>query len=73
MNAPVRRGYSWGVALDWFFPDCFIGRTRTGDGLLGDPVNLTLMGTGTQICQTMERANWVQADPTTARSSCCSR
>ena len=123
MNAPVRRGYSWGVALDWFFfvfaaaaaiwlavlsigqtfdagwwaalvvvlfwgmiaylvlrrlhrilttiyvPDYFIGRTRTGDGLLGDPVNLALMGTGTQICQAMERADWVKADPITARSS----
>ena len=28
-----------------YVPDYFIGRTRTGDGLLGDPVNLALMGT----------------------------
>lgn len=52
-----------------YVPDYFIGRTRTGDGLLGDPVNLALMGTGEQICGAMERAGWVKADPITAQSS----
>ena len=52
-----------------YVPDYFIGRTRTGDGLLGDPVNLALMGTGEQICRAMERAGWVKADPITAQSS----
>lgn len=52
-----------------YVPDYFIGRTRTGDGLLGDPVNLALMGTGEQICAAMERAHWVKAHPITAKSS----
>lgn len=52
-----------------YVPDYFIGRTRTSDGLLGDPVNLALMGSGEQICLAMERAGWVKADPITARSS----
>lgn len=29
-----------------YVPRYFIGRTRTSDGLLGDPVNLALLGTG---------------------------
>lgn len=31
-----------------YLPDYFIGRTRTADGLLGDPVNLGLIGTEAQ-------------------------
>lgn len=120
---PRRRGYSLGVALDWFFfvfaglaslwlaylgvtesfqigwwgvllavafwvliaylvlprlhrilttiyvPDYFIGRTRTSDGLLGDPVNLAFLGTGEQIEEAMRAAGWTRADPVTLASS----
>ncbi len=52
-----------------YVPDYFIGRTRTSDGLLGDPVNLALMGSGEQIIQAMKDAGWTQADPVTAASS----
>ncbi|GAA1701121.1 hypothetical protein GCM10009808_18650 [Microbacterium sediminicola] len=123
MSARRRRGYSIGVALDWFFfvfaglaalwlaylsltesfrtgwwgiliaigfwvllaylvlprihrilttiyvPDYFIGRTRTSDGLLGDPVNLALMGTAAQIHTAMRAAGWTPADPVTLASS----
>jgi len=52
-----------------YVPDYFIGRTRTSDGLLGDPVNLAFMGTEDQIHQAMRAAGWTKADPVTLRSS----
>lgn len=52
-----------------YVPDYFIGRTRTSDGLLGDPVNLALLGEGAQIEQAMRRAGWTKADPVTLASS----
>ncbi len=52
-----------------YVPDYFIGRTRTSDGLLGDPVNLALRGTGDQIEQALRQASWTKADPVTLRSS----
>jgi hypothetical protein len=52
-----------------YVPDYFIGRTRTSDGLLGDPVNLALMGSGAQIEAAMRRAGWTKADPVTLASS----
>lgn len=45
-----------------YLPDYFIGRTRTSDGLLGDPVNLALRGTGEELHQAMARAGWTRAD-----------
>jgi hypothetical protein len=45
-----------------YLPDYFIGRTRTVDGLLGDPVNLGLSGTAAQIHQAMTAAGWTRAD-----------
>lgn len=52
-----------------YVPDYFIGRTRTSDGLLGDPVNLALMGEGAQIEAVMAAAGWTRADPVTFASS----
>ena len=48
-----------------YVPDYFIGRTRTADGLLGDPVNLALRGNPDQVHQAMDAAGWTQADPVT--------
>ena len=48
-----------------YVPDYFIGRTRTADGLLGDPVNLALMGTAEQVHQAMAEAGWTRADELT--------
>ena len=42
-------------------PDYFIGRTRTSDGLLGDPINLALNGCEEELIRTMEAAGWVRA------------
>jgi hypothetical protein len=52
-----------------YVPDYFIGRTRTSDGLLGDPLNLAFNGTADQLSTAMHRAGWVKADPVTLGSS----
>lgn len=52
-----------------YVPDYFIGRTRTSDGLLGDPVNLALMGEQADVEAAMRAAGWTRADPVTLRSS----
>jgi hypothetical protein len=45
-----------------YLPDYFIGRTRTADGLLGDPVNLALTGSEAAVHQAMTDAGWTRAD-----------
>jgi hypothetical protein len=52
-----------------YVPGYFIGRTRTSDGLLGDPLNLALRGTSEQVATAFRRAKWVLADPITVASS----
>ena len=52
-----------------YVPDYFIGRTRTPDGLLGDPVNIALIGAEEQIHQVMQDAGWTRADDVTLVSS----
>jgi LssY-like putative type I secretion system component LssY len=49
--------------LTWVYvPGYFIGRTRTSDGLLGDPVNLALRGSEAEVHATMTAAGWTRAD-----------
>jgi LssY C-terminus len=45
-----------------YVPGYFIGRARTSDGLLGDPVNLALRGREPQVHTAMTRAGWIRAD-----------
>lgn len=45
-----------------YVPDYFIGRSRTSDGLLGDPINLAWRGQEAQVHRALERAGWVRAD-----------
>ena len=52
-----------------YVPDYFIGRARTSDGLLGDPVNLAFLGEAEQIHAAMAAAGWTRADPVTLGSS----
>lgn len=52
-----------------YVPDYFIGRTRTSDGLLGDPVNLAFTGSREQIRSAMARSGWIEADPVDLGSS----
>jgi len=46
-----------------YVPDYFMGRTRTSDGLLGDPVNLAVLGEREDIERAMAEAGWIAADP----------
>lgn len=46
-----------------YVPNYFIGRARTGDGLLADPVNLALRGSEKTLHKVMHKAGWTQADP----------
>jgi hypothetical protein len=52
-----------------YVPNYFLGRARTSDGLLGDPVNIALLGDEGQVRASLERAGWVQADDVSVRSS----
>lgn len=57
------------ILTQLYVPDYFIGRARTSDGLLGDPVNLALIGSAEQLEQTMDAAGWTRADELTGASS----
>ena len=46
----------------FYVPDYFIGRAKTREGLLGDPINIALRGTEEQIHQAMTEAGWHLAD-----------
>lgn len=52
-----------------YVPSYFIGRARTSDGLLGDPVNLAVLGTEEQLTRSMADAGWTRADEITAAST----
>ncbi len=52
-----------------YVPDYFIGRTRTSDGLLGDPINLALRGDEEALHTAMRNASWTRADRVTLRTS----
>ena len=52
-----------------YVPDYYIGRSVTGSGILGDPVNLTAQGTADQVHGAMVASGWTRADEVTLRSS----
>lgn len=52
-----------------YLPAYFVGRTRTIDGLLGDPVNLAINGSKKALIDAMETAGWEQADKRTIKTS----
>lgn len=52
-----------------YLPDYFIGRARTSDGLLGDPVNVALLGSAEQLHSAMHQAGWTLADDVDLASS----
>lgn len=57
------------ILTDIYVPDYFIGRTRTSDGLLGDPVNLALLGEEAVLHDVMTRSGWTRADDISLRTS----
>jgi hypothetical protein len=52
-----------------YIPDYFIGRTKTGDGLLSDPVNLAFYGSEKQLTAAMGAAGWTMAEQLSLKSS----
>jgi hypothetical protein len=52
-----------------FLPNYFFGRTQTGDGMLGDPVNLAIIGSREGLINSMTGAGWKQADKLGFKSS----
>jgi hypothetical protein len=52
-----------------YLPDYFIGRVRTIDGLLGDPVNISVLGSSRELRSTMEAAGWIEADTANLKST----
>lgn len=52
-----------------YVPNYFIGRARTADGLLADPVNLALRGDKRTLKKVMKKAGWSEADPITLKNA----
>jgi hypothetical protein len=52
-----------------FLPNYFFGRTQTGDGLLGDPINLAINGKRQDLISAMEAAGWSKAEKLSLGSS----
>ena len=52
-----------------YIPNYFMGRSRTSDGLFGDPVNLALLGPESRVREALDKAGWTEADPVDLRSS----
>lgn len=52
-----------------YLPDYFIGRSRTSDGLLGDPINLAFIGTKKELEKLFLEAGWTIAEPLSVKSS----
>ncbi|MQW76377.1 hypothetical protein GHK92_10855 [Nocardioides sp. dk4132] len=52
-----------------YLPGYFVGRTRTSDGLLGDPVNLGFLGAEEQVHTAMDEGGWTRADELDLRSA----
>lgn len=57
------------ILSDIYVPNYFIGRTRTSDGLLGDPINIGFRGDEQQLHQAMRKAGWTLADELTLSSA----
>lgn len=56
--------------MTWIYlPDYFIGRTRTVEGVLSDPINLAFDGDETDLHVAMRRAGWVLAEERTVGSA----
>ncbi len=51
-----------------YLPDYYVGRIRTGDGILSDPINIAVIGSARELRMAMEAAGWVQAERITPRS-----
>jgi len=60
------RVHRWLTKL--YLPDYYMGRARTGDGLLGDPINVAVLGSAKELRTAMLAAGWVETDRATTRN-----
>jgi len=52
-----------------YLPDYYIGRARTGEGLLSDPINVAFIGSKKDVINVMQKAGWVQADKMSTKTA----
>ena len=52
-----------------YVPNYYIGRVRTYDGLLGDPINLAMNGNKQDLINAMVKAGWTRAEDLSLKSS----
>jgi hypothetical protein len=52
-----------------YVPNYFIGRARTADGLLADPVNMAIRGDREMLINAMHKAGWVEAERLSLKSA----
>ena len=54
----------------WYYPSAEVPCvTRTSDNHPGDPINIALVGSNTELVRAMTAAGWFPADPITVRTS----
>lgn len=51
-----------------YLPNYYIGRAKTGDGLLSDPINIAVTGEKLQLITAMRNSGWSVADPITPKT-----
>ncbi|MFZ1381504.1 MAG: LssY C-terminal domain-containing protein, partial [Scrofimicrobium sp.] len=51
-----------------YVPNYFIGRSRTSDGIMGDPINVAFDGSADHIHRMMQAAGWTLAEPVSLSS-----
>jgi len=51
-----------------YLPNYFIGRAQTGDGLLGDPINIAVYGGRDRLIKVMTEGGWQLADQLSLKS-----
>lgn len=57
------------ILTSMYVPNYYIGRARTGEGLLGDPVNLAIIASREKLIVQMEKAGWQLADNLNLRTT----
>jgi len=62
----VPRIHRWLTKI--YLPGYYVGRTRTGDGMLGDPINIAVNGSAKDLRAAMLAAGWVETDRATPRN-----
>lgn len=68
LTAYIVLPYIHRVLTKFYLPDYFIGRARSFDGLLSDPVNVAFNGSFKDLTRIFTDAGWAIAEPITPRT-----